>query len=332
MQSQQATTVNGIGIDVSSEKLDLAVRFSDAHYLEASFENNRKGILSLLSVLKRQETAATVPLVIESTGDFHLLSALMIKESDYLVKVINPVITKKYQKGSVRNAKSDPIDARRLADIAFLEQNLPDFKADLDDIIARKLVSQLAFLQKTAQQMTMSLKRFEETTSKVLGVKIDLRPMKQALLKVKAQQQIIKGMLEERMPEKARFIAKNMRGISQEKLAVLLAVIGDRQFDNADQLVAYIGLDPALRKSGKWQGRQKLSKRGNAYARLILFLMAWGLKQNNPKFKEYFDRLRTTKNKHYTTAMVATARKFLRFLFVYYFQGTKELDLSTLNV
>lgn len=328
---QQASMVTGIGIDVSSLKLDLAIRFADARYLDASFENNRKGIKSLLSALKRQETAAAAPLVIESTGDYHLQSALMIKENNYLVKVINPIITKKYQKSSIRNAKSDPIDARRLSDIATLEQSLSDFSANTDEIAKKKLATQLAFLDKTVQQISMSMKRFEETSA-ILGLKTDLRPLKQAVVKIKAQRKIIIERLMQSLPKKAQYLAKNMCGISEEKLAVLLALIGNKQFENRDQLVAYTGLDPALRKSGKWVGRQKLSKRGNGYLRLILYQMAWGLKQHNPNFKQYFNGLRTINKKHYTTAMIATARKFLRFLFVYYFQGTKELNLSTLNV
>jgi len=310
---QQSTTVAGIGIDVSGAKLDLSIRLSDSSYLDDSFENNTAGIKSLISALKCQETAKAAPLVIESTGNCHLQSAIMIKQGDYLVKVINPLLTKKFQKSSVRNSKSDKIDARRLADIACLEPNLPDFKADIDNIAIRKLSSYLAHLEKTKQQMGSSLKQLIQS-KELLKMDIDLKPVKKAMAKIDEQIEMITIRLIEAMPEKASQLAENTRGLSEKKLAVLMALIGDRIFENRDQLTAFVGLDIAIRQSGAWRGKQKLSKRGNSYARKILYQIAWGLKQHNQLYRDYFDRLRTEGKKHYNTAMVATARKFLRFL------------------
>lgn len=318
----QQTKVAGIGIDVSGAKLDLAIRFSTMDYLDDSFENNAGGVKSLLSTLKRQETAKAVPIVIESTGNCHIQSALMIKQDDYSVKVINPILTKKYQKSSVRNAKTDKIDARRLADIACMESNLPDFTGDTDCMASKKSASYLAHLEKMKQRLSSSLKQFEQT-SKTLGVKTNLKPIKQAIKKIEEQMEIIIETLKRNMPEKAKAIAIKTKGVSEERMAALISLIGDKQFANRDQLVAYVGLDVALRQSGSWRGKQKLSKRGNSYARKILYQMAWGLKQYNPEYKRYYKRLRTEKKKHYNTAMVATARKFLRFLFAYYFQGAE---------
>jgi transposase len=316
MQSQ--STVAGIGIDVSGAKLDLAVRFADLSYLDDSFSNDDKGIKSLMSVLKRQETAKAAPLVIESTGNCHLQSALMIKRANYSVKLINPVLTKKFQKGSIRNAKSDAIDARRLADIACLEPNLPDFSGNLDSMAAKKATSLLAHLEKSKQQLCSSLKQFEQS-AKLLKIAIDLKPTKRAIQNIEKQMAMVHHALAQKLPAAAREIVNATKGLSEKQMAVLLALVGDKQFSNRDQLVAYVGLDIALRRSGSWCGKQKLSKRGNGYARKILYQIAWGLKQHNEQFRTYFDRLRHGKKKHYNTAMVATARKFLRFMFACYF-------------
>jgi transposase len=318
---QQTATVAGIGIDVSGAKLDLAIRFTDARYQEGSFENNPAGIKSLLSVLKREKTAKAAPLVIESTGNCHIQSALMIKQRDYSVKVINPILTRKYQKGSVRNAKSDSIDAKRLADIAVIEPGLPDFTGDSREIADKKLASYLAHLEKTRQQLKSSLKQMEKSM-KLLKITVDLKPVKKALAQIEEQMKTISGTLEQRLPEEARDIARNTKGVSEKQMAILLSLIGGKHFEKRSQLIAYVGLDIALRQSGPWRGKQKLSKRGNGYARKILYQTAWSLKQNNPEYRRYFDRLRNENKKHYNTAMVATARKFLRFMYAYYFQRT----------
>lgn len=315
----QNASVVGIGIDVSGAKLDLAIRFSDSNYLDDTFENDACGIKSLVSTLEKQETAKAAPLVIESTGNCHLQSALMIKRAQYLVKVINPVLTKKFQKSSIRNAKSDKIDARRLADIAFIEPDLNDFNESVKEISVKKLASFLAHLEKTKQKMLSSLSQLEKT-SKLLNIKINLKPIKKALEKIDDQMEVISQALKDNLPEQAKEIVKETNGVSEKQMAIFLALIGKKHFSSRDKLIAFVGLDIALRQSGSWKGKQKLSKRGNGYARKILYQIAWGLKQHNPIYKAYYNRLRVENKKHYNTAMVATARKFLRFMYAQYFR------------
>lgn len=322
---KKSETVTGIGIDVSGAKLDLAIRKADSQYLDGSFDNNTKGIKSLMSVLKRQEAAKAAPLVIESTGNCHLQSALMIKRGDYSVKVINPVLTRKYQKSSIRNAKTDKIDARRLADIALIEPNLPDFTGNISNIADKKLASYLAHLEKSKQRLCSSLKQFKQT-AKLLKITTDLKPIKKAVVQIEEQMAIIAESLKQKLPERAKEIVMATKGISEKQMAILLALIGDKRFEKRSKLIAYVGLDIALRQSGGWRGKQKLSKRGNGYARKILYQIAWGLKQNNEEYRNYFNRLKNENNKHYNTAMVATARKFLRFMYVYYFQRADQYD------
>jgi len=314
-----ATHAIGIGIDVSKDKLDLAIRLSDHKYVESSFANNRKGINSLCIFLKRQEAAKAAPLVIESTGDCHLQSALIIKQREFNVKVINPITTKRYQKSSIRNAKTDKIDAKRLSDIATLEQGLPDFNGNVEQVKARKLVSLLAHLEKTKQQLIMGLNRFEET-AKVIGLKHPLTHLRKSLAELDAQIEKIKSALSDLMPEPEKQLADQTAGLSRGKLAVIYTLLDGKHFNNPDQLSAFFGLDIAIRKSGKWNGKSKLSKRGNAYARKILYQIAWGMKTHNEIFKACYKKYRENKY-HYNAILMILARKFLRFYFSYGFKG-----------
>lgn len=310
----------GIGIDVSKEKLDLAIRLSDQKYVESNFGNNAKGINSLCAFLKRQEAACAAPLIIESTGDYHLQSAIIIKQKDYNVKVINPITTKRYQKSSIRNAKTDKIDAKRLADIAVMEENLPDFNGNIEQIRNRKLVSLLSHLEKTRQQITVSLNRFKET-AKVIGLKHPIGHLEKALVELNNQIKATKQMLAEAMPKEVKRQADQTNGLSREKLAVIHVLAAGKHFETSDQLVAFFGLDIAVRKSGKWSGQAKLSKRGNSYARKILYQIAWGLKTHNEIFKPCYTKYRNEK-RHYNAILMILARKFLRYYFSNNFKGT----------
>jgi transposase len=321
MSTETITTTHavGIGIDVSKDKLDLAIRLSNQKYVESNFDNNAKGIKTLCTFLKRQEAACAAPLIIESTGDFHLQSALMIKQKNYNVKLINPITTKRYQKSSIRNAKTDKIDAKRLADIAILEDNLPDFNGNLEQVKARKLVSFLCHLEKTRQQMTTSLNRFEET-AKIIGLKHSIKHFNKSLALLKRQIEDTKSVLTELMPVSVKQQADQTNGLSQEKLAVIYTLIAGKHFSNSDQLVAFFGLDVAVRKSGKWSGQAKLSKRGNSYARKILYQIAWGLKTHNEIFKSCYVKYREN-NYHYNAILMILARKFLRYYFSFNLKG-----------
>lgn len=312
-QTINATHAIGIGIDVSKDKLDLAIRLSNQKYSESSFANNAKGIIKLCAFLKRQEAACAAPLIIESTGDYHLQSAIMIKQREFNVKLINPITTKRYQNSSVRNAKTDKIDAKRLSDMATLEQDLPDFNGNVDHIKARKLVSLLSHLEKSRQQLTMSGNRFRET-SIVISLKHSTVHLKKALAELEKQIEQIKLALVGFMPEQVRAQANETKGLSKEKLAIIYTLTNGKHFDTRDQLIAFFGLDIAARQSGKWTGKSKLSKRGNSYARKILYQIAWGLKTHNEIFKASYAKYRE-KGYHYNAILMILARKFLRYYF-----------------
>jgi transposase len=47
-----------------------------------------------------------------------------------------------------------------------------------------------------------------------------------------------------------------------------------KRFARTDQAVAYAGMDVAIKESGKWKGKAKLSKRGSGLLRQILYLAA----------------------------------------------------------
>jgi len=316
--------VISIGIDVSKDKLDLALIYGDKKHSSYVFKNNSQGIKSLISLLHKQGTAETVPCIIESTGNYHIQSSIMITQAKFAVKLINPLITKKYQKSSIRNAKSDPIDAHRLAEIGILEPQLPLFKANKSIIGAKKLISYLKHLECVKQKMTTSLKQLREV-NELLSVKTNLKPTMNAIKKIEEQIDILKKEICAQAPSEAKTLSDAIPGLAEDKIATLLCLVGDKDFSNRNKLVAFVGMDLALRNSGKWQGKQKLTKRGEPMARKILFKIAWGLKSHHPEFKKYYDRLYRQEGKHYTTAMIAVSRKFLRLLFAYYWKGTVTL-------
>src|SRR6202521_3512666 len=116
----------------------------DRSITHQTFTNDRKGIVTLKRFLKQQRTAVTVPCTLESTGSYHYLVALGLSEAGYRVNCVNPIITKKYMKATIRDAKSDKIDAKRMAEVGYLEVGLREFTATRNTIAAKGILSALA--------------------------------------------------------------------------------------------------------------------------------------------------------------------------------------------
>lgn len=308
----------GVGIDVSKEKLDVALLAPDHSARLYSYANTVEGITNLLSDLKTQRTAKTVPCVIESTGNVHFLVTLMVSRAGYAVKCINPLITKKYQRASVRNAKSDKVDARRLAEIGLLEPNLQPYQATNENLFITKCIASLAKCEKVRQQLVGHRKQLA-TALATLDMTLDLSKYDGAITAIEEQIATLKTTLCAHAPKEGVELAVHTKGVSSEQTSILLASLKDKHFTHRDQLVAFLGLDVMSRKSGAWVGKQKLSKRGNAYLRKVLYQMAWGLKTHNETYRTYYEKLRA-KGHHYTTCLLAVARKFVRYLFAYYYK------------
>ena len=70
------------------------------------------------------------------------------------------------------------------------------------------------------------------------------------------------------------------------KLSAIFSEIGDiSRFEKASQLVAYAGLDVAVKQSGEFVGTQtKISKRGSPYLRRAIWLAAIVAAFKDPAF------------------------------------------------
>jgi len=105
-------------------------------------------------------------------------------------------------------------------------------------------------------------------------------------------------------------------GVNLICAATFIAAVGDAgRFVTSRKLVAYLGLDPKVRQSGKAPARSgRISKRGSAAARWALVEAAWGVVLQPGPLHAFYDRTRARRG--HAKAIVATARK-LAVLFWY---------------
>jgi transposase len=313
-----------IGIDVSKKKLDVALLCEDRTCISRTVANTTEGVQDIVTLLHTHGIDKSIPCVIESTGDYHLLSALNLSSAGYTVKCINPLITKQYQRSSVRGAKTDAIDAKRLAEIGCLEHALPEFTKERRDIKARKYLASLAKLDALEQMLTRHVRQLAETMEQ-LEYSMDLAPYHALLASIRAQKRTLQKLLVAHAPQEAHILGGRMRGVTDTTISILLGALCDKPFVSRDALVAYVGLDVMPRRSGTWVGKERLSKRGNAYLRKLLYHIGWGLARHNAHYRKIYEKMRG-EGKHYTTCLMAIARKFLSFLYAYYWKKTISVD------
>ena len=137
--------------------------------------------------------------------------------------------------------------------------------------------------------------------------------------------QSIKAAIESQSDElfvKQIKLLETIKGCGFLSAVTLMCEIGDFSvFSSPKKLYAYLGLDPAVKQSGKFNGTNvKLSKRGSRLARRVLHMMALnniGIYKNgepkNPVLRSYYDKKCISKPK--MVALSAVAHKLCNIIF-----------------
>jgi transposase len=313
--------VNSIGIDVSKASLSVCLAkdvstINDSAIYE--FPNLKTGISSLISKLTTLKVAKDTPIIIESTGDFHILATTLLLEARWNVKLINPIIVSQFARKQIRKQKSDNIDARILAKIGLLqanEINTPSFKREL--VIARKKVNLINKLKKQKQSVSLQFKNFAKF-NKDFDIEVDNslnlleKVVKQLDLAIKLMEKEIINLTQD---AKEIELITHIDGISKVSASQLVVILKERDFQSKKQLTAFVGLDITTKLSGTSIHKHgKISKRGTAAARRILFNMAWGVCRHNEKFQSMYNYYKA-KGRHHFECLIIIARKLLHIFY-----------------
>ena len=156
------------------------------------------------------------------------------------------------------------------------------------------------------------------------AVIVSVVAMLDALLKsIWEIEQDIKALItQETFLEKNIALLQTIPGIGQQSAVTLLAEIGDVSlFQKPKQFAAYFGLDPSQRQSGTFSGsKNKMSKRGSAYVRSILHMVAVTSvipqkkhPATNPVLRAYYEE--KCKSKPHKVVMCAVMHKICNIIF-----------------
>lgn len=117
----------------------------------------------------------------------------------------------------------------------------------------------------------------------------------------------------EQLPAGDLAVLRSIPGIGPLSGAALLGVFTRLGFRSSDAVVAYSGFDPRPQDSGQKRGRRRLSKRGPAELRRLLYNAAMSAAKTKT-WKPFYERQRA-KGLPTTAALVVLARKLIRVAF-----------------
>lgn len=108
-----------VGIDVSKATSTVCIMKPYGEIIQRPFEimHTIEDLTSLVKTIKQFNEETRV--VLEATGYYHLPILEFMKENDIFISVVNPLIMKKYINVSLRKAKTDKIDASRIANFGL---------------------------------------------------------------------------------------------------------------------------------------------------------------------------------------------------------------------
>ena len=287
-----------LGIDVAKRELVIA-EWETGKLITLS--NDAAVIKSWLESLP-----GTVKMAVEPTSHYHLAIVNAAHALGHEVYLVNPRQLSHYRAAvDVRN-KTDPEDAFLLArylahESTHLRLYKPQSRA-AQELWA--LLKRRAVVVQARKQLEQS---FREVSLSTRGVMTQFN----ALLKRIDQRMLTLIEALDWSDDYRRCLS--IPGIGPLNAAALVSAFHRGAFSGADAFVAYIGLDVTLRDSGQMKGKRKLSKRGPAELRRLLWCAAKPARSYRP-FAEYHQR-QLDKGLAKTAANCILGRKLARLAF-----------------
>lgn len=291
-----------IGIDVSKDKLDVAVV---GHKEVAQVSNRKKDIAKWVTEMLKLNPKL---IVVEATGGYEEAVVLALFEAGLPVALVSPQRVRQYARASGLLAKTDGIDAQTLAD--FGEKMQPRRYEGKSE--AGRRLSGLVGRRKQLGEMLKAEKNRLRTANPEIQNSLAAVI---AVLKAEIQrldQEIMKFMKEHADFGEQEKLLRSAKSIGPVTAATLLADLPELGKLDRKEIAALVGVAPMNQDSGKKRGYRK-TKGGRPDVRSVLYMSALSAIRYNPVIKAQYDQL-VKRGKLKKVAITACMRKMLTIL------------------
>ncbi|MBA5249762.1 MAG: IS110 family transposase [Gammaproteobacteria bacterium] len=306
-----------IGIDVSKATIDCVFISNDKKY-HRKISNDVKGFGVLIKWIKPYCTLDKTLFCMEATGVYHLALAKFLFNLETHIIVANPIKTHHFAKLNMSRNKTDKSDALLIAmysdyllhndtwQQSLWQPKAPEFE-DLQFLVTR--------LDQLNGQRFSEKNRLDIATNKMI-----IKSIKQVIKYLDKQIDALTKNIDDLVKSNETLnknveLLKTINGIGAKTAWSILAYTGDMSnFNNANQITSFAGLNPQQKQSGTSVNSTSLSKMGHRKLRKTLFMPALVAIRFNPVLKAFYEQL-LARGKAKMVAVVAVMRKLLVLCF-----------------
>lgn len=291
-----------VGIDVSKDRLDVAVRPSGEHWSEPN------GPTLSDAFVKRLRALQPTLIVVEATGGLEAVLVATLAQAKLPVVVVNPKRVRDFARASGQLAKTDQLDADMLA--RFGEAIRPPVRP-LPDAESERLAALV-----TRRRQVLDILTSERNRQRTVAGELRARIAKHlawleaevADLDQELRQSIDQNPAWQALDE----VLQSTPSIGPVTSLTLIADLPELGQVDGQAIAALVGVAPMNRDSGQKRGKRR-TQGGRARVRSVLYMAALSASRFNPVIRAFYERL-LKRGKERKVALVACMRKLLVIL------------------
>jgi transposase len=280
-----------VGIDVSKDTLDACLLLPQGKERQSAFANDPRGHAALLAWADRYADGLALHFCLEATGPYSEAPADALADAGRLVSVANPARVKAHAAAGGQGNKTDPADARAVAQFAR-DRCPPAWQPPSPEVRALQgLVRRVDDLVEMAAREKGRLASPALTKPARRSVERTIRLLERETDRVRAE---VDALVAASPPLRAdRELLESIPGVGRQTATTVLAELpAVERLPSAESAAASCGLAPREFRSGtSVKRRTRLSKAGNSRLRKALYLPTLTAIRFNPLLKGFFERL-----------------------------------------
>ena len=317
----------GIGLDLAKDSIHACFSGTTRQgefkvIAQRRFANTPKGCAAVRAWIDKHRKDETLPyqIVLEVTGVYHEEVLYHLHEKGHPVCLELAKRVKRYLQSIGQKSKNDKLDGRGLAQLAN-ERLLRRWEPVSVNIHAiRSQLRHRKALIVTCGQLRNQLHAIQHGHAPQKDI---VRSLKQLIKQYDKHVEQAEHQAEQLAKEDEALYAQLMRIVDSVKGLGLISVLtvvaetnGFKNFHSVKQLVSYAGYDVVENSSGKFTGKTRISKQGNARIRAALYMPALAvIRCKLDPFYSLYKRLLQRNGAIKKKANVAVQRKLLVLIY-----------------
>jgi len=296
------TTSSYVGIDVSKDRLDVAVL---GERQKKQVNNTQIGIAELVDWIQAWQPEL---IVVEATGGYQRTVVEALFQVGLPVAVVNPARVRQFARACGLLAKTDKLDAQILA---VFGQRVQPRRYEGKSQAEKELCALLVRRKQLEEMLKAEQNRLRTIAPSLCGsVERMITVLKEE--KKRVDEQIRELMNEQKAWQAPSEILRSAPGVGPVTTATLLAELPELGKMDRKKIAALVGVAPMNYDSGRKRGYRK-TKGGRGEVRSVLYMATLVATRRNPVIRTQYHHL-LKRGKEKKVALTACMRKFLTIL------------------